>query len=94
MSSCTSIALEKELYWQTDLRQWVTFTPPELPVRPHLATLLDDFRRFGREKAIVRHIGIRRKVTSYEEIARLAGRFAALLGKRGIGPGDRVVIWG
>jgi len=62
-------------------------------MRPHLATLLDDFRRFGREKAIVRHVGVRRKVTSYEEIARLAGRFAMLLTKRGIGSGDRAVLW-
>jgi long-chain acyl-CoA synthetase len=63
-------------------------------VRPHLATLLDDFRRYGRETAIVRHVGVRRRVTSYEEIARLAGRFAALLDGRGIGLGDRVVVWG
>ncbi|MCU1225332.1 MAG: Long-chain-fatty-acid--CoA ligase [Edaphobacter sp.] len=62
-------------------------------MRPHLATLLDDFRRFGREKAIVRYVGNRRKVTSYEEIARLAGRFAALLATRSIGPGARVMLW-
>jgi len=52
-------------------------------VRPHLASLLDDFRRYGRETAIVRHVGVRRRVTSYEEIARLAGRFAALLVEKG-----------
>jgi long-chain acyl-CoA synthetase len=62
-------------------------------VRPHLATLLDDFRRYGSETAIVRYVGVRRRVTSYEEIARLSGRFAALLVERGIGPGDRVVLW-
>jgi long-chain acyl-CoA synthetase len=62
-------------------------------VRPHLASLLDDFRRYGRETAIVRYVGVRRRVTSYEEIARLAGRFASLLAGRGIGPGDRVVLW-
>ncbi len=62
-------------------------------MRPHLATLLDDFRRYGREKAIVRYVGNRRRVASYEEIAKLAGRFAALLVERGIGPGDRVVLW-
>jgi long-chain acyl-CoA synthetase len=32
-------------------------------------------------------------VTTYGEIARLAGRFAALLAARQIGPGDRVLIW-
>ena len=62
-------------------------------MRPHLASLLDDFRRYGRETAIVRYVGVRRRVTSYEEIARLAGRFAALLVERSIGPGDRVVLW-
>ena len=38
--------------------------------------------------------GNRRRVTTYGELARLAGRFAALLEQRGIGPGDRVVLWG
>ena len=61
-------------------------------MRDHLATLLDDFRRFGREIAVVRYQGNRRRVTSYGELARLAGRFAALLVARGIKPGDRVVV--
>jgi long-chain acyl-CoA synthetase len=56
--------------------------------------LLDDFRRYGHETAIVRYAGVRRRVTNYEEIARLAGRFAALLVERSIGLGDRVVLWG
>ena len=63
-------------------------------MRDHLATLLDDFRRFGREIAVVRYQGNRRRVTSYGELARLAGRFAALLVARGIKPGDRVLLWG
>ncbi len=63
-------------------------------MRDHLATLLDDFRRYDREVAVVRHQGNRRRVTTYGEIARLAGRFAALLVQRGIGPGDRVLLWG
>jgi long-chain acyl-CoA synthetase len=62
-------------------------------MRPHLATILDDFRRFDREIAVVRFEGVRRRVTTYGEIARLAGRFAAFLEQRGIGPGDRVVLW-
>src|ERR1035437_3357562 len=62
-------------------------------MRDHLATLLDDFRRFDREVAVVRYQGNRRKVTTYGELARLAGRFAGLLVKRGIGPGDRVLLW-
>lgn len=62
-------------------------------MRAHLATILDDFRRFDREIAVVRFEGVRRRVATYGEIARLAGRFAAFLEQRGIGPGDRVVLW-
>ena len=62
-------------------------------MRDHLATLLDDFRRYGREVAVVRYQGNRRRVTTYGEIAHLAGRFAALLVQRGIDPGDRVLMW-
>ncbi len=63
-------------------------------MREHLATLLDDFRRFDRGIAVVHFRGVRRRVTTYGEIARLAGRFAAFLAAQGVGPGDRVVIWG
>jgi long-chain acyl-CoA synthetase len=62
-------------------------------MRDHLATLLDDFRSFSREVAVVRHVGNRRRVTTYGEVARLAGRFATLLVERAIAPGDRVLIW-
>ena len=63
-------------------------------MREHLATLVEDFRRHDRQIAIVRHQGNRRRVTTYGELARLAGRFAALLAQSGIGPGDRVLLWG
>src|ERR1700677_536365 len=62
-------------------------------MRDHLATLLDDFRRYGSEIAVVRYQGNRRRVSTYGQIARLAGRFAAVLVQRGIGQGDRVLIW-
>jgi long-chain acyl-CoA synthetase len=62
-------------------------------VREHLATLLDDFRRFDHEIAVVRYSGNRRRVTTYGDLARLAGRFAALLELQGIGEGDRVLLW-
>jgi long-chain acyl-CoA synthetase len=62
-------------------------------MRDHLATLMDDFRRFDGEIAVVRYQGNRRRVTTYGELARLAGRFAALLGARGIAEGERVLIW-
>ena len=63
-------------------------------MRDHLATLLDDLCRHDREVAVVRYQGNRRRITTYGEIARLAGRFAALLMQQGIGPGDRVLLWG
>ncbi len=63
-------------------------------MRAHLATLLDDLRKHEREIAIVRYKGVRRQVTTYGELARMAGRFAALLEDRGIGVGDRVLLWG
>jgi long-chain acyl-CoA synthetase len=62
-------------------------------MRVHLATLIDDFRRFDREIAVVRYQGNRRRVTTYGQLARLAGRFAALLAARRIIEGDRVLIW-
>ena len=63
-------------------------------MRDHLATLLDDFRRLDGEIAVVRYQGNRRRITTYAELARLAGRFAALLQQRGIGAGQRVLLWG
>ena len=63
-------------------------------MRPNLATLIDDFRRADRDIAVVRYQGNRRRVTTYGQIASLAGRFANLLAQRGIGPGERVLIWG
>jgi len=62
-------------------------------MRPHLATLLDDFRRNKRDIAVVRYQGVRRRVATYGDIARLAGRFAAFVEERGIGAGDRVILW-
>jgi long-chain acyl-CoA synthetase len=64
-----------------------------LKMRDHLATLLDDFRRYGSATAVVRYRGNRRQTATYAELARLAGRFAALLERRGIGQGDRLLLW-
>ena len=62
-------------------------------MREHLATLLDDFKRYGGNIAVVRHQGNRRRVTTYAELAAMAGRFAALLEQRGLVEGDRVLLW-
>ncbi|HEV1284856.1 MAG TPA: AMP-binding protein [Bryobacteraceae bacterium] len=63
-------------------------------MRPHLASLVDDFHRHGDQIAIVSRHGLRKDVTSYKTLADLCGRFAALLEERGIVKGDRVLIWG
>src|SRR5215467_14039110 len=63
-------------------------------MRPHLGTLVDDFRRWGSATAIVTYRGNRRTSTSYGEIASLADRFAAELRRRKIAPGERVLLWG
>ena len=63
-------------------------------MRENLATLVEDFRRYDREIAVVRYQGNRRRVSTYGDIAHLAGRFASLLAKKNIAAGDRVVLWG
>jgi long-chain acyl-CoA synthetase len=63
-------------------------------MRENLATLIQDFRRYDREIAVVRYQGNRRRVSTYGDIAHLAGRFASLLAQKSIGRGDRVVLWG
>jgi long-chain acyl-CoA synthetase len=59
-----------------------------------LASLVDEFRRYGAETAVVVHRGNRRYAATYGELAELAGRSAAELERRGITAGDRVVLWG
>lgn len=63
-------------------------------MRDNLATIVQDFRRYGREIAVVRYQGNRRRVSTYGDIAQQAGRFATLLEQKGIAPGDRVLLWG
>ena len=63
-------------------------------MRKHLATFVEDFQRHGRQIAIVSYPGNRRVVTSYADLATLAGRFSGCLAERGILPGERVLLWG
>ena len=63
-------------------------------MRPHLATLLADFRHHGRQIAIVTHRGNRSLPCSWEQLADLSARFANELGHRGLRQGDRLLIWG
>ncbi len=63
-------------------------------MRKHLATLVEDFGRHGKQIAIVSYPGNRRVVTTYAELATLAGRFSRMLAEQGVVPGERVLIWG
>lgn len=65
-----------------------------MPLRSHLASFVEDFRRHGAESAIVAHRGLRRYRMTYGELAQLAGRFSSELQRQGIGPGERVLLWG
>jgi long-chain acyl-CoA synthetase len=63
-------------------------------VRPHLATLVADFRRYDEQLAVVTHRGNRRFSSSYADLARLCGRCAHAFDQHGLQPGDRVLLWG
>ena len=63
-------------------------------MRKHLATLVEDFQRHGKQIAIVSYPGNRRVATTYVELATLAGRVSHLLSDHGIAPGERVLLWG
>ena len=63
-------------------------------VRATLASLVDDFELHAHDIAIVSPHGLRQRRITYGELAALSRRFAAELAKRGIGKGDRVLIWG
>ena len=62
--------------------------------RFHLSSLIADFDRLGKETAIVAFHGLRERSTSYGALASLSRRFASELSRRGIGKGERVLIWG
>ncbi|HUS05303.1 MAG TPA: AMP-binding protein, partial [Bryobacteraceae bacterium] len=67
---------------------------PTAQRRPHLASLVQDYLRYGKQTAVVHREGFRTVHTSYYDLAQMAGRFAAELDRRHIGKGDRVLIWG
>jgi long-chain acyl-CoA synthetase len=63
-------------------------------VRPHLATLVADFRRYGKQIAVVTHRGNRRFSSTYAELGELSARCAHAYDQAGLSPGDRVLLWG
>jgi long-chain acyl-CoA synthetase len=62
--------------------------------RRSLVEYLDNFVRRGDECAYIQRRGYRTERWSYRQVAETAFRFARELGKRGIGKGDRVLLWG
>ena len=62
--------------------------------RRNLLTLFEDFARFSGDMAVVQTRGYRREKVTYGELSTRALFWSRVLGERGIGPGDRVLLWG
>ena len=62
--------------------------------RRNLLTLFDDFARFAGDVAVVQTRGYRRERLTYAELSAYARLWSYALRGRGIGPGDRVLLWG
>ena len=62
--------------------------------RTTILEYLDNFRRHAREVAYVHHRGYRMQRWTYGDVLTSAYRFARELEQRGIGKGDKVLIWG
>ena len=62
--------------------------------RRSVVEYLNSFLQRGRECAYVQHHGYRTVRWSYQQVAEAAFRFARELEKRGIGKGERVLLWG
>src|SRR5437870_8280792 len=62
-------------------------------MRTTVVSYLDDFIARGDEVAFAHRRGLRIARWSYEQIARTAFQFARELEARGIGKGDRVLLW-
>jgi len=67
----------------------------EIPMaRANLVSLLELFARFGGDAAVVQRRGYRREKRTYIELYGYVLFWSYALGGRGIGPGDRVLLWG
>jgi long-chain acyl-CoA synthetase len=62
--------------------------------RSNLLTLFDSFLQYGGDIAVVETLGYRRKKTTYAELSATALSWSHALSEHGIGPGDRVLLWG
>ena len=62
--------------------------------RRSLLEYFDNFLRLGRESAYIQRRGYRSVRWTYRRVAETSFQFARELAERGIGKGDRVLIWG
>src|SRR5215470_2389669 len=62
--------------------------------RANLVGLMELFSRFGGDPAVVQKRGYRREKRTYSELFAYALFWSDALGGRGIGAGDRVLLWG
>src|SRR5690349_5711973 len=61
--------------------------------RRNLLTLFNDFARFAGDVAVVQTRGYRREKLTYAELSAHSLSWSSTLGKTGIAPGDRVLLW-
>jgi len=59
-----------------------------------LLDLFDTFQARGEKTVFVNRTGVRRIPISYGQLSELSLRMASLLAQKGVGSGDRVLIWG
>jgi long-chain acyl-CoA synthetase len=62
-------------------------------MRETINSYLEDYYRRGRETAFAHRRGLRQVSWSYRRVAEAARRFSQELAARGIGPGDRIMLW-
>src|SRR5208283_3879774 len=67
---------------------------PVIMPRPNLLSLLNSFGRFAKDPAVVETRGYRRESLTYAELRSNAFSWARVLVGHGVGPGDRVLLWG
>jgi len=73
------------------LRSYPSWVPATLPLPTE--SLIDRFEASARRRPAVPAICYFDRVITFEELDAYASRFAALLERRGIGPGDRVALY-
>jgi long-chain acyl-CoA synthetase len=62
--------------------------------RKNLLSLFADFARFAGDAAVIQRRGYRREMLTYAELYARVLFWSYALAGRGVGPGDRVLLWG